>query len=290
MARSGARRKQQATPKPPGRGARKPESVRHEFAAAEAGMFFPKLRRQAKWMFVFLALAFGIGFVAFGIGGTGGSGISDLLRNSGSASSGPSVDDAQEKIDDGNLAAYKELTQAYRADGRQDEAIAAGEKYVKARPKDYDFVRSLASDYEAKAARLRQQAAAVQAELVATTGGTTFSLPQDSPLGRALGQGRIDQELTTAANQKLTEQYSGIQTSYTRATELYQQVAAVRRDDVLLHLLLAQSAYQAQLVPTALKAYERVIKLAPDSAEAQQAKQQMQLLKLQAQAGRVPSG
>jgi len=43
-------------------------------------------------------------------------------------------------------------------------------------------------------------------------------------------------------------------------------------------------------VPTALKAYERVIKLAPDSAEAQQAKQQMQLLKLQAQAGRVPSG
>ena len=75
-------------------------------------------------------------------------------------------------------------------------------------------------DYEAKAARLRQQAAAVQAELVATTGGTTFSLPQDSPLGRALGQGRIDQELTTAANQKLTQQYSDIQTSYTRATEL----------------------------------------------------------------------
>ena len=59
---------------------------------------------------------------------------------------------------------------------------------------------------------------------------------------------------------------------------------------MLLQLLLAQSAYQAQLVPTALKAYERVIKLAPDSAEAQQAKQQMQLLKLQAQAGRVPSG
>ncbi len=45
-------------------------------------MFFPKLRRQAKWMFVFLALAFGIGFVAFGIGGTGGSGISDLFQRS----------------------------------------------------------------------------------------------------------------------------------------------------------------------------------------------------------------
>ncbi len=253
-------------------------------------MFFPKLRRQAKWMFVFLALAFGIGFVAFGIGGTGGNGISDLFQRSASSNTGPSVDDAQERIDDGNLAAYKELTQAHRADGNQDAAIAAGEQYVKVRPKDYDFTRTLASDYEAKAARLRQQATAIQADLTATTGGTTFSLPQDSVLGRALGTGKIDQELTTAANQQLTELYSGIQTSYTRATRLYQQVAAVRNDDVLLQLLLAQSAYQAQLVPTALKAYARVIKLAPDSAEAQQARQQVQLLKLQSQAGRVPSG
>jgi hypothetical protein len=59
---------------------------------------------------------------------------------------------------------------------------------------------------------------------------------------------------------------------------------------VLLQLLLAQSAYQAQLTPVALKAYARVIELAPDSAEAQQARQQRQLLKLQSQAGRVPSG
>jgi tetratricopeptide (TPR) repeat protein len=290
MARSGARRKQQPTPKPPARGARKPASTRHEFSAAEAAMFFPRLRRQAKWMFVFLALAFGIGFVAFGIGGTGGSGISDLLRNSGSSSSGPSVSDAQEKIDDGNLAAYKELTQAYLADNKQDEALTAGEKYIKARPKDYDFQRSLANSYEAKAGTLGQYATAVQADLTATTGGTTFSLPQDSVLGRALGQGRIDQELTTRANQRLTELYSGIQEAHTRATQLFQSVAAVRRDDVQLQLLLGNAAYQAQQVPTALKAYARVIKLAPDSAEAQQARQQAQLLKLQAQAGRVPSG
>ena len=59
---------------------------------------------------------------------------------------------------------------------------------------------------------------------------------------------------------------------------------------MLLQLLVAQSAYQAQLVPTAVKAYARVIKLAPDSAEAKQAAQQIQLLKLQAQAGRAPAG
>jgi tetratricopeptide (TPR) repeat protein len=258
-------------------------------SAAEAAMFFPRLRRQAKWMFVFLALAFGIGFVAFGIGGTGGSGISDLFQRPGTTG-GPSVGEARDKIEDGNLAAYKELSDAYRSENKPEEAIAAGEQYIKVRPKDYDFKRTLASDYEGEANRLREEAAAVQADLTAKTGGTTFGLPPNTLLGRALGQGRIDQELTTAANAKLTEQYSGIQTAYTRATRLYQEVAAAKPDDVLLHLLLAQAAYQAQLVPVAVKAYERVIKLAPGSAEAQQARDQVRVLKLQAQAANVPAG
>jgi tetratricopeptide (TPR) repeat protein len=253
-------------------------------------MFFPKLRRQAKWVFVFLALTFGIGFVAFGVG-TGGGGIGDIFQGmQRSSSSGPSVGDARDKIAKGNLAAYKELAEAYRVENKQDEAIAAGEKYVTARPKDYDFMRSLAGDYEAKATRLRDEATAVQADLTASTGGTTFSLPANSLLGRALGTGRIDQELTAAANQKLTEQYSGIQTAFTRATRLYQSIAAVKRDDVLLQLLLANAAYQAQLVPVAVKAYARVIKLAPDSLEAKQAAQQIQQLKALAQTGGAPAG
>ncbi len=253
-------------------------------------MFFPKLRRQAKWMFVFLALAFGIGFVAFGIGGTGGNGISDLFQRSGSSTGGPSVEDARDKIEDGNRAAYKDLAEAYRAESKPDEAIAAAESYLEARPKDYEFMRSLASDYEGKATKLREESAIVQEDLTATTGGTTFGLPQNTLLGRALGQGKIDQELTTAANQKLTEQYSGIQTAYSRATELYQGAAKAEPTDVLLQLLLAQAAYQAQNVPVAVEAYARVVELAPDSAEAQQAKQQIKLLELQARAGQVPSG
>jgi len=253
-------------------------------------MFFPKLRRQAKWVFVFLALTFGIGFVAFGVG-SGGNGIGDIFQGlGGSSASGPSVGDAQKKIEKGNVAAYKELAEAYRVEGKQDDAIAAGEKYVTARPKDYEFARTLASDYEGKATKLREEAAAVQADLTAKTGGTTFAVPQSTLLGRALGAGRIDQELTTAANAALTQQYSGIQTAYTRATRLYQTVAAKQPDDVLLQLLLAQAAYQAQIVPVAVKAYARVIKLAPDSGEAQQASEQIKLLKLQAKTGSVPAG
>ena len=170
-------------------------------------MFFPKLRRQAKWMFVFLALAFGIGFVAFGIGGD------RRQRASATSSSDPTAraaarrsSDARDKIEDGNLAAYKDavrgLPEPRTSRTRRSQPASS---YLKVRPKDYDFIRTLASDYEGKATRLREEAAVVQAELTATTGGTTFGLPQNTLLGRALGQGKIDQELTTAANQKLTE-------------------------------------------------------------------------------------
>ena len=43
-------------------------------------MFFTRLRAHAKWMFVFLALVFGVGFVGFGIGANQNASIGDLLR------------------------------------------------------------------------------------------------------------------------------------------------------------------------------------------------------------------
>ena len=52
-------------------------------------------------------------------------------------------------------------------------------------------------------------------------------------------------------------------------------------NDVLLQLLLANAAYQSRNNPVALKAYHRVIKLAPGSQEAAQARQQIQFMKAQ---------
>jgi tetratricopeptide (TPR) repeat protein len=244
-------------------------------------MFFPKLRRQAKWVFVLLALSFAVGFVVFGVGSGGGLGLGDILQGSGGGSSGPSVKDAQKKIDKGDLTAYKELSDAYRQDGDVDQSIVAGEQYLKVRPKDYEYMRTVASDYEARASRQRDEAAAIQDELTSSTGGGTFGPPGNSRLGRALGTGRIDQDLTNAANQKLNELYSGLQGSYARATQLYQQVTAAQPNDVLLQLLLANAAYQSRNNPVALKAYRRVIKLAPGSSEAQQARQQIRFINAQ---------
>jgi tetratricopeptide (TPR) repeat protein len=261
---------------------------RKEYAVVEDAMFFTRLRRQAKWMFLFLALVFAVGFVGFGVG-SGAGGLDQLWNRDQAASSGPSVGDAQDKIDDGNLAAYKELAEAYRADGKSAEAIAAGESYVRARPNDLTFARSLATDYEGKAARERDEATAIQEELSSAT-GTTFALPPDSQLGRALGMGRIDRELTADANQRLTELYGSIESSYSRATELYQRVASVEKDDVLLQQLLAQAAYQSRQNGIAIKAYQRICKLAPGSVDCTQAKDAILQLRAQAVSGAPASG
>src|SRR4029450_9379552 len=55
--------------------------ARRSSSSAEDLRFFPKLRRKAKWVFLLLAIAFALGFVAFGVGtGVGGTSIGDVLR------------------------------------------------------------------------------------------------------------------------------------------------------------------------------------------------------------------
>src|SRR3954452_11392501 len=111
--------------------------------AAEQDMFFPRLRKQARWMFVFLALVFGLGFVLFGVG-SGSGGLSDLLQgNFGNlfGSTDPSkqdADDARDRIakDPKDADAYHQLATANATQGNLDEAIKALRQYRKLRPKD----------------------------------------------------------------------------------------------------------------------------------------------------------
>src|SRR5438046_3583778 len=67
----------------------------------EDQLFFSRLRRHAKIIYVLLALAFAIGFVAFGVG-SGSTGIGDSLRGLFGCSSGSSassrIKDQHEKI------------------------------------------------------------------------------------------------------------------------------------------------------------------------------------------------
>src|ERR671931_1268397 len=96
----------------------------------EDQLFFARLRRHTKWMFVLLALVFAVGFVAFGVG-SGSTGISDIFRNGlfggggGSGTSGRGKDD-QKKISANpkNIEAHRDLATLYQQKQETAQAIA----------------------------------------------------------------------------------------------------------------------------------------------------------------------
>src|SRR3990170_2822975 len=133
MARADRRRAQRA----------KPAAVtRRKDVVIEDTMFFPRLRRHAKWMFLFLAVAFGLGFVGFGVG-AGGIGVGDVFRGTGGSSGVPSASDARKRIDENpkDAQAFRDLATALQTEEKTDEAIEALESYVSLRPKDVAALR-----------------------------------------------------------------------------------------------------------------------------------------------------
>src|SRR5207244_220436 len=61
-------------------------------------MFFPRLRRQAKWMFIVLIVVFGAGFVFLGVG-SGGLDLGTLIQNLHvGGSSKPSLSKALDEV------------------------------------------------------------------------------------------------------------------------------------------------------------------------------------------------
>lgn len=285
MARSGARRKPRPKQQSRPRLARAP---RPQPRTIEETLFFPKLIRSAKWMFVFLALVFGAGFVVFGVGSGQGTGLGDILQGNfdGSSSGGPSLDKARERIkkNPNDAVALRDLGNALVSDGRQDEAIGTFEHYVRLRPKDADTKRTLAALYLTRANNARSSYDAALAQAQATGGGGLFGPPRDTDFGRALG-GRIDQELEAQVNERLNAAATRMQAAYSRAATIYSQLVARHPDDeALLQLQLGDAAYQARRVPLAVRAYTRFLKLAPDDTNAPYAKQQLAILKAAATA------
>jgi tetratricopeptide (TPR) repeat protein len=236
-------------------------------------MFFPRLRRQAKWVFVFLALSFGIGFVFFGVGGNlPGTGLTDIFQGLGS-SSGPSASDARDKIKDNpnDPQGYYDLATALQQDGKNDEAIEPLSRYVELRPRDRSALSLLAGLNLTKARRAQDEATLIQFQLNELTGGD-FLPGQSSQFGQRFSQGRITQLQATELNQRLSERYVAAQTAYQEATKSYKRLIAAtpdaeEADQPSLFLQLAFAAQSANDLKTAISAYKRYLVLAPDSAQ-----------------------
>lgn len=253
-------------------------------------MFFTRLRRHAKWMFVFLALVFGVGFVAFGIGSDQGTGIGDLLRDGGGTSGNLSVGDAREELKQNpkSAEAKRDLATALQEDGQTDEAITVLSEYVEQRPKDQESLFELAGLHLGRANTLAREAQLAQLRASYLTFGSTFSVPLELGNGATLGPDPIDEAISTQASREVSEAYGKAQTSYQSAEGAYDRLAVLAPRDPNVQFELAQVAQQSGDVTKAITAYERFIELAPDDPNAALIKQQ--IVQLKASQAPPPSG
>lgn len=231
-------------------------------------MFFPRLRRQAKWMFLFLALAFALGFTLFGVG-AGGIGLGDVFRDASGADGVPSVSDAERRVLDNpkDAEAFKDLATAHQAEGDIDDAIEAMQSYVSLRPKDADGLRELAALYLQQSTEAQQRAQIYQFRSAYLAPGgirdTIFQLE-----GSPLEPDPITNAVSTAYEAEIAAASSEVQNASAQAVEQYKKLAALQPKDPTVQLELANAAQSANDVQTVIAAYEAFLKLAPDDPTA----------------------
>jgi len=250
----------------------------------EDQLFFARLRRHTKWMFVLLALVFAVGFVAFGVGSgsTGVGGIGDIFNSVFGKTSGTDarIKDDQKKLaaNPGDVQAAIDLSTLYQQKQQNSKALAALNEAAKAKPKDLDLLNAIAGIYRNEASTARNEAAAAQNELSSRT-VTPPGLDLNSSLGQALGSDPLTQMLRT----KATETFSKLTTAYSKTENAYKRVADVSRGtsaEPNAQLALAGVAVEAVQITgqqsdilVAVNAYKRYLKLEPKGVSANQARQ-----------------
>jgi tetratricopeptide (TPR) repeat protein len=277
MARAQAQRRRRRAPSHAQRSARSAEDL----------MFFPKLRRRAKWVFLLLAIAFGIGFVAFGVGtGVGGTSIGDVLRDIiGQQNAAGSLDDAKKKAAENpkDTDAQLAYANALQARGRTKEAITALERYTSLQPKDTDALRQLANLWGSIAAKAHQeqQEATDQANLASV--GSSLAAPESAFL-REVDQNRIAQALATQASARASAAQQRAQSAAARQQRVYESLTLLIPDDPSIFLSLGLASQEANDIQSAIAAFEQFLDLAPNDPSAAQVKQQVEFLKQQLKA------
>jgi tetratricopeptide (TPR) repeat protein len=275
MARADRRREQRA----------KTAAVpRRSEIAIEDTMFFPKLRRHAKWMFLLLAIAFALGFVGFGVG-SGGVGFGDILKGS-SGSGVPSVSEAQKKVAENpkDPQAFRQLADAYQAKGDTTGAIDALESYSGLRPKNTDVLRELAGLYLTKASDAQQRAQILQYRQQYLAPGAM--LASAFQLGdKVFNPDPITNAISSGYDDQISAAYGELQSASAKAVDAYKRIVAVRPKDPAIRLELGQAAQAANDKTTAIAAYQAFIKLAPNDPTVPEVKRLLKQLQASTSTG-----
>jgi tetratricopeptide (TPR) repeat protein len=234
-------------------------------------MFFMRLRRGAKWVFVLLVLAFAFGFLFQGVGGGGGGDIiSQLLgmRGTNPIKSGEKA----VKQHPNNASDWNSLALLYQGKLRYGDAIGAYEHYLKLKPNDLLGLSELAAVWKTVASQRWNDYSAIQQDVQSVS----------NPLGST---GDPVQNLT-GANQLLTTYSNDVSAKAGAAYSFYLKAAkawegvevrslqATPKSDKLglaqAELQLGDAAANANDLKLTIKSYKTYLRLVPGSKLAPQ--------------------
>jgi tetratricopeptide (TPR) repeat protein len=230
----------------------------------EDTMFFTRLRRHAKWMFVLLALVLGLGLVIAGVG-AGGVGVLDVFRGGGGG--GTSVSDARKKTEENpqSVAAWQELATAYQAAGNEDGYVSALVQASALRPKDVGILGELAGAYQLQATskqELGQRIFVRQAYFLNPSNPAPFSVKNEP----VIGQDPIAAAVQAATADRISTIQTQLTTARANAVSTYEKIVELQPDDPNVRLQLAQLAATVGNLTASLAAYKEYLELAPDDA------------------------
>ena len=266
---------------------RPPEEPKRKKKAAptwEEQLFFSRLRRHAKVMYVLLAIVFAAGFVVLGVG-SGSTGIGDILQGKlfggGGSSTSSQIGSKQKAIarSPKDVSLYLDLAGLYQADQKESQALTTLRKAEKVAPKNVDILNRIALIYSSRAGRARSVAEDAQILYLSNTTAPP-GLDTNSPLGQALAS----DPYSNALRSKASEAYSKMVTAYSAAEKAYRRVVTTTKgtsEEAGAQLQLASAAQTAGDIPTAVTAYQRFLKIAPNDPNAAAVRQTLTQLKAQ---------
>ena len=256
-------------------------------------MFFPRLRRRAKWVFALLAVVFALAFVVAGVGSGFGSGLGDYLAdifNRQPTGESDAVEARKRAIENPQ---DEKAVEAYRDSILQDTSLTTGQqvaelnRYLKLRPRDADALQQLAGLYLTQAGVAEQRAAFLFAEKERAEFGSTIQDPS-SKLSEGLGSDPITEQIRNEASTNYATAIGEAQALYGKEAEVWQRVATIQPDEAAVFFELGRSSQQSGNTRAAISALERYLELAPEATDAQQIRQVVRELKQQ-QAAQPPS-
>jgi len=277
MARAAVKAKAQqakTTSTPAKASARRHSGGRRKHAAGgnpNQDLFFMKLRKRAKFVYVLLAVLFAVTFAFLGVGSGQGGGLDQLFQGINIFhSGGNAVSSAQKYISKhpNDPKGFRDLATAYEAKGDTSNAASALQEYTNIKRNDAKAWNELAGLQVTQAQNYLQQYQSASANKQLAAPSQSF-LPTGK-LGTALGTNQAEQVQASRFDSEVQNLAQRTQLAYSNAVSSYGQVTRITPDDPDAWFQLAQTAQQSGDYTQAVKGYKKYLALNPTSTSKSQ--------------------